>query len=170
MDTLDTLMVLRIVHIFFGVFLAGYYLFMVPILMPRLKHLGPAIQGPVMQALGPILTPIMSISVIVIIGTGTAMTLILRQGNLGMLFTTGWGWAIIVGSVLTLVAVVLAFGFITPAGLRAVRLGRSIEGRPPTPDEAQQLGRLSAQIETLSRINFVIIVLILLAMLLARYV
>ena len=88
---MTTLMILRIVHIFFGVFLACYYLFMVPILMPRLKRLGPAIQGPVMQALMPALTPIMCVSVMVIIGTGVAMPLILRQGTLGTLFTTGWG-------------------------------------------------------------------------------
>ncbi len=166
---MSILAVLRIVHIFFGVFVAGYYLFMVPILMPRLKRLGPAIQGPVMQALMPILTPVMATTAFVIVGTGVAMTLILRQGNLGTLFTTGWGWAIIVGFVLTLAAIVLAFGFITPAGLRADRLGRSIEGRPPTPDEAQQLGRLSTRIETLSRVNFVLIIIVLLAMLLARY-
>jgi hypothetical protein len=167
---MGTLMVLRIVHIFFGVFLAGYYLFMVPILMPRLKRLGPAIQGPVMQALMPILTPVMATSAFVIVGTGVAMTLILRQGNLGMLFTTGWGWAIITGLVLTIAGAVVGFGFITPRGLRMERLSRSIEGRAPKPDEAQQLGRLSAQIETLSRINFVLIVIVLLAMLLARYV
>ncbi len=167
---MSALLVLRIVHIFFGVFLVGYFLFMVPILMPRLKRLGPAIQGPVMQALMPVLTPIMLISVIVIVGTGIAMTLILQQGNLGMLFTTGWGWAIFVGFVLTIAGSVVGFGFITPLGLRTVKLGRSIEGRAPTPDEAQQLSRLSAQVETLSRINFVIIVAVLLAMLLARYV
>ncbi len=167
---MSALLVLRIVHIFFGVFLAGYYLFMVPILAPRLKRLGPTIQGPVMQALMPVLTPVMAISAIVIVGTGVAMTLIMRQGNLGTLFTTGWGWAIIVGSVLTLVAVVLAFGFITPAGLRIEKLSSSIQGRPPTPDEARQLGQLSSRIETISKINFVLIVIILLAMLLARYV
>ena len=138
--------------------------------MPRLKRLGPPIQGPVMQSLMPVLTPVMATSSFVIVGTGIAMTLILRQGTLGMLFTTGWGWAMIIGLVLTLAAIVVAFGFIVPAGLRADRLGRSIEGRAPKPDEAQQLGRLSAKIETLSRANLVIIVIILLAMILARYV
>ena len=47
------MMILRILHIFSGVFVAGYYMFAVPILMPRLKRLGPTIQGPVMQALMP---------------------------------------------------------------------------------------------------------------------
>ncbi len=167
---MSALLVLRIVHIFFGVFLVGYFLFMVPILMPRLKRLGPAIEGPVMQALMPVLTPVIAISVIVIVGTGIAQTLILRQGDLSMLFATGWGWAITTGLVLTIAGSVVGFGFVTPRGLRMERLGRSIEGRDPKPDEAQQLARLSAQIETLERINLVIVVLILLSMLLARYV
>ncbi len=167
---MSALLILRIVHIFAGVFIVGYYLFMVPILAPRLKRLGPTFQVPVMGALMPILTPVMIVNTIVIVGTGIAMTLILRQGNLGMLFTSGWGWMIITGLVLTLVAIVLAFGFITPAGLQAERLGRGIEGRPPTPEEARQLERLSARIETLSRVNFVFVILILLTMLLARYV
>lgn len=88
---MSILAILRIVHILSGVFVAGYYFLMVPIVMPRLKRLGPAIQGPVMQALMPILTPVMATSVILLLGTGIAMTLILRQGALDTLFTTGWG-------------------------------------------------------------------------------
>ncbi len=167
---MSILAVLRIVHIFFGAFLVGYSLFMVLILMPRLKRLGPAIQGPVMQALGPVLTPVIGISVIVIVGTGVAMTLILRQGNLSTLFTTGWGWAILIGLVLTVAASVVGFGFITPLGLRMERLTRSIGGRAPKPEEAQQLGQMSARMEFLERVSLVLIVIILLAMLLARYV
>ncbi len=163
------LAILRILHILSGVFVAGYYFLMVPIVMPRLKRLGPAIQGPVMQALMPILTPVMATSVIILLGTGIAMTLILRQGALDTLFTTGWGWAIIIGLVLFVVALVVAYGFIVPAGLRMEKLGRSIQGRPPTPEEAQQLGRLATRVETLSWVNFVLVVVILLDMLIARY-
>ncbi|MBI2979546.1 MAG: hypothetical protein HYY41_01775 [Chloroflexi bacterium] len=161
--------ILRILHILFGVFVAGYYMFAVPILLPRLKRLGPAIQGPVMQALMPVLTPVMMVSAVVIVGTGIAMTLILRPGNLGTLFTTGWGWAIFTGFILTLVIIVLAFGVIIPTGLRAQKLARVIQGRPPTPDEVKQMGKLSAQVETASNVNFVLVVIVLLAMLLARY-
>ncbi|MBI4296512.1 MAG: hypothetical protein HY667_05295 [Chloroflexi bacterium] len=162
--------ILRIVHIIFAVFVAGYYFFMVPILMPKMKKLGPAIQGPLMQALMSVLTPVMWTSVIVIVGTGVAMALVQRQGALDTLFSTGSGWAMIIGFVLTVAAATIGFGFITPAGLQTQKLGRSIQGRPPTPEEAQQLGRLSTRIENLSVINFVLVVIILLDMLIARYV
>jgi len=88
---MTTLMVLRVVHVVFGIYIAGSYLFMVPILEPRLKRLGTAIQSPVMWALMPILTPVNAISFIIIIGTGVAMTLIMRSGALNTLFITTWG-------------------------------------------------------------------------------
>lgn len=166
---MTTLMILRIVHVIFGIYIAGSYLFLVPILEPRLKRLGPAIQGPVMRALMPILTPINGISFIVIIGTGVAMTLIMRSGALNTLFVTAWGWAIIIGLTATVAAGVVGFGFLMPRGMRMDKLGRSIEGRAPTPDEGKQLERLSAQVETLSRVNLVLIVIALATMIASRY-
>jgi len=161
---------LRILHMVFGIFVAGTYLFLVPILEPRLKRLGPAIQGPVMQSLMPILTPVMGTSFVIIIGTGVAMTLRMRGGSLDTLFTTGWGWAMIIGLIATLVVVIVGFGFLTPTGIRMEKMGRSIEGRPPTPEEGQKLHQLSARVETLSRINFIFIIIALVTMVISRYV
>lgn len=167
MNTLD---VLRIVHVVFGIFLAGSYLFIVPILEPRLRRLGPAIQGPVMSALMPVLTPVMGTSFVIVLGTGVALVLGIRGGSLNELFVTGWGWAMVIGLVATLGAIVVGFGLLTPRGIRMDKLGRSIKGRPPTPEESEQLRRLSAQVETLSRTNFVLVVVALVSMLIARYV
>ena len=97
------------------------------------------------------------------------MLLIQRQGALGTLFTTGSGWAMIIGFVLTLVVLVIGLGLISSAGVKAQKLARSVQGRPPTPEESQQMGRLSARIEKLSNINFVFVAILLLDMLLARY-
>ncbi len=164
------LMVLRIVHIVFGIYIAGSYLFMVPILEPRLKSLGPATQSSVMRALMPILTPINAISFIIIIGTGVAMTLIMRSGALNTLFITAWGWAMIIGLAATVAASVVGFGFLMPTGIRMDKLGRSIEGRAPNPDEGKQLHQLAARVETLSRVNLVLIVIALATMVASRYV
>ncbi len=167
---MDIIAVLRIIHVVFGIYVAGSYLFLVPILEPRLKRLGPAIQSPVMRALMPIMTPVNAISFIIIIGTGMAMTLIMRSGALNTLFVTAWGWAMIIGLVATLAAAVVGFGFLMTTGFRMDKLGRSIEGRPPNPDEGKQLERLSAQVETPSRINLVLIVVALATMVASRYV
>jgi hypothetical protein len=166
-----TLMViLRVVHVVSGIYVAGSYLFLVPILEPRLKRLGSAIQSPVMRSLMPILTPVNGLSFIILLGTGVAMTLILRWGALNTLFVTGWGWAMIVGLVATVAASVVGFGILMPTGLRMERLGRSFEGRAPKPEEGQQIQQLSARVETLSRVNFALIMIALATMIISRYV
>ena len=164
------IVILRIIHVVFGIYIAGSYLFMVPILEPRLKRLGPAIQSPVMRALMPILTPVNAISLIIIILTGVALTLIMRWGALNTLFVTAWGWAMIIGLAATVAVVVVGFGFLMPTGLRMERLGRSIEGRAPNPEEGQQLQQLSARVETLSRFSLTFVVIALVTMVLSRYV
>ena len=160
---------IRLIHVIAGIFVGGTYLFLVPILEPRLKRLGPAIQSPVMSALMPILTPVMGTSFIVLFGTGTAMTLMLRHGNLSQLVTTAWGWDILVGIIATLAICVVGFGIITPTGIRLEKLSRSIKGRAPKPEEEQRLHRLGAKIEKLSRINFVFVVIAIATMVIARY-
>ncbi len=160
---------LRLIHVIAGIFVGGTYLFLVPILEPRLKRLGPAIQGPVMSALMPILTPVMGLSFIVLFGTGTWMTFLIRQGNLSQLVTTAWGWVILLGIIATIAICIVGFGIITPTGIRMGKLGQSIEGRAPTPEEGQRLHQLSARIEKLSRINFIFVVIALATMVISRY-
>ena len=160
---------LRLIHVLAGIFVGGTYLFLVPILEPRLRRLGPAISSPVMSALMPILTPVMATMFVVLFGTGTAMTLMVRQGNLGQLVTTTWGWVILVGIIATVAICVVGFGIITPTGIRLEKLSRSIKGRAPKPEEGQRLHQLGAKIEKLSRINFVFVVIAIATMVIARY-
>ncbi len=160
---------LRMIHVIAGIFVGGTYLFLVPILEPRLKRLGPAIQSSVMSAIMPILTPVMATSFIVLFGTGTAMTLMIRQGNLTQLVTTAWGWVILIGILMTVAICVVGFGILMPTGIRLERLGRSIGERAPSSEEGQQLHQLSARVETLSRINFVFVVIAIATMVIARF-
>ncbi len=160
---------LRMIHVIAGIFVGGTYLFIVPILEPRLKRLGPAIQSPVMRALMPVLTPVMILSFIVLFGTGTAMTLLIRQGNLSQLVTTAWGWDILIGIIATILICIVGFGILMPTGMRMEKLGRSIEGRAPSPEEGQRLNQFSTRIEKLSRINFIFVVIALATMVIARY-
>lgn len=159
---------LQILHIIFGIFIGGSYLFLVPILEPRLKHLGPAIQGPVIRALMPILTPIYMVSFVIVFGTGIAMALITKQGSLGSLLTTAWGLDIVVGFIATTAAMVIGFGIIAPTGMRMGKLGDSIQGRAPTPEEGQKLQQMSGKVDRLTRINFIVIMIALVTMVIAR--
>ena len=167
---MDPLMVLlRVVHIVFGIYIVGSYLFMAPILEPRLKRVSHPVQVPVMSSLMPVLTPVNAISFIIIIGTGMALTLIMRGGSLNTLFVTGWGSAIIIGLVATLATAVVGFVFIIPTGMHIDKLSRSIKGRPSNPHEGVQLHQLSVRVEALSGINLVLIIVALSTMILSGY-
>ena len=168
---MDPVMIfLRVLHVIAGIYMAGSYLFLVPILEPKLKRLGPPIQSPVMRSLMPTLLPVNGISFIILIGTGVAMTLIMRSGTLNSLLVTGWGWMMFIGLITTVAAAIIGFGVLAPTGMRIEKIGRSMEGRAPKPEESQQLGRLSARGDTLSRVNFVLIMVAVATMIASRYV
>ena len=160
---------LSILHLIFSIYLVGSVTFMVLVLQPRLKRLGPAIQSPVMGLLTPIMVALNATSFIVIMATGIPMTFMARSSSLGALVTTGWGWDIIIGIIATIAAAIVGFGIIVPTGLRLGKLGASIAGRAPTPEEGQQLQGLSTKLEKLSRVNFTLIVIALATMVIARY-
>jgi uncharacterized membrane protein len=161
--------VLRLIHIVFGVFWAGSALFMAIILEPRLRALGPAIQRPVMGAIVPMVGRLVATSAVITMVAGIYMALRLRWGHLDQFLDTGWGWAILIG----FVASVLAFSSgITTLVLadRVGRLGREIEGRPPTPEEAGQMQRLAARLPRLGRTTAALVLIAVGAMASARFV
>ncbi len=168
---MDGLMIsMRILHIVFGVFWVGTAFFTVVILAPKLKALGPSVQGPVMQAIMPVMMPYMMVSAIITALSGVVLTLVMRWGALGTLFTTGWGWSMVVGFAASLVAVIIGFGIVVPLGLRQAALAKSIAGRPPKPEEAQQLGQFGERIRRLTTTNFVLLIVATLTMAIARFV
>src|SRR5512139_633113 len=93
--------ILRIIHIFAGVWVVGYYFLMVPIVLPQAMKLAPPARQQLTQAFGRILTPVMWISLLVVVGTGIAWTLML-SGGISQLFTSGWGWTMIISLVLAI--------------------------------------------------------------------
>ena len=167
MEGMDT--TVRLFHVLFGIIVGGVYVFLVPILAPKLKKLGPAVQGPLMQSLMPILMPTMAISFVGLVVTGFIMTDQAR--GLGSLFDSGWGVNILIGLIATVVVMIIGFGIVVPAGIKMGRIGQAAkaEGREPTPEEGQQLGQLAAKNEKLSQINFIFVVIGVVTMLIARY-
>ncbi len=160
---------LRMLHLIFSIYLVGSVSFIVLVLQPRLKRMGPAIQSQVMGAITPIIVALNAASFIVIVATGIPMTLMARGSSLSDLGTTGWGVAMIIGIAATTAAAIVGFGIIVPTGIRLGKLGASRAGRPPTPEEGQQLQGLSAKLEKLSRINYTLIITALATMVIARY-
>ena len=87
------MVVLRLLHIVFGVFWAGSAVFFAFVLEPRLRALGPAIQRPVMGSLSRVMGPALGGSGAITIAAGITLALRLRWNTLDRWFDTGWGWA-----------------------------------------------------------------------------
>ncbi len=168
---MDSLMVsLRLFHIVFGTVLVGNAVFLALLLGPKLRVLGPPVQGPVMSSLMPLFIKVQATSVIITFGTGVFLALKLRWGVLDTFFDTGWGWAILIGVIATVATAVVGFGMSLPTSLRMDNIGRSFQGRPPTPEEMGQMQRLSARLTTLGNINVSLSLIALGTMAAARYV
>jgi hypothetical protein len=141
--------VLRLLHIVFGVFWAGSAMFMAVILEPRLRKLGPTIQGPVMAALTPVLVPVMLISATITVFSGLYL-MEKRWVSMDVFLDTGWDRAILIGLIATVLA--YASGVTTSfQGKKMIRMGAAIQGRPPTPEEMAALTKQSALLRNLGR-------------------
>jgi uncharacterized membrane protein len=163
----EELVLLRIVHIMAGVIWAGSAIFLAFILEPRLRTLGPEIQGRVMSTLAPLMGPVLGTSAILTIAFG--ITLVFRMHRWDALFDTRWGAAILVG----FVAAVLAFAsglstMVTSNQMMATAKGMA--GRPPTPEEGAKMGRLSGRAAILARTTAVLVIIAVGAMASARFV
>ena len=166
---LESMPGLRVLHILFAVFWVGSVFFQMLILEPRLKALGPQVQQPVMAAIMPLLVPAMVLSGVIVFTTGTLMTLTLRSGMLDTMLTSGWGLAMLTGAVATVGAMVVGLGGLTPTGIRLGRLGKQLNGQPPTPAQAATLTRLSHRMDVLGRADFALVFIALVSMSLARF-
>jgi uncharacterized membrane protein len=86
------IVVARLIHIVFGVFWVGSAVFLVFVVEPRVRALGPAIHGPVMGTIGRAAGPLLGGSGAISIAAGIYLALRLRWNSLDRFFDSGWGW------------------------------------------------------------------------------
>ncbi len=165
-----TILTLRILHIGFGTFWVGTDAFLTFLLLPRLRALGPNIERPVFAAIMRFLPPVMMLSSVVTFASGVALAGVMRGWNVNWVFASGWGIAIFVGFVGTVITLFVGFGLLPPITIRADKLARSFEGRAPTSAEAAELDQLNARGTTLANINSVLLIIVVIAMAIARFV
>jgi uncharacterized membrane protein len=169
MDTVD-MIGLRIIHIVAGVFWVGGFLFLTFILIPRLRALGPAVQGPVMGSVMKLAVPAFLSAAGLLMASGVWMALKLRWGVLDSFFNDAWGWAILVGAVLTVLAVLMGLLVTRPAMLGAAAIGASLQGSPPTFEQGAQLGALQKRMSRASHTTSALLVAAVICMAVARWI
>jgi hypothetical protein len=160
---------MRILHIIFGVYIGGVYIFLTLLLLPRLHGLGFKIERSVLKSLS-VVSPVNGISLLIIIGTGVVMTFQLQGGDINRLLTSGWGVTIFIGALAAVVATLIGFILLMPKGLRMDKINRSIGEGEPNAEQASELEEIFTRIRKVERVNFILIMIALISMPVARFV
>lgn len=160
MDT--EIVVLRILHILAGVFWAGAAVYLALVLEPKLRSLGNEIESEVLRAISKLNSLWITLSAVITIAAGFALISRTPGHSFGELFDSGWGTAIGIG----LVASLLAFFLSGWVGANTAKLRRALL----EPDTMAALQPLRTRIVIGSRINAVLVVVAVGTMAAARFV
>jgi uncharacterized membrane protein len=161
--------ILRLIHIVFGVFWVGSVLFATFILMPSMKASGPAGMT-LMKELGRKMSTIMMVAAIFTVGAGIWMMILFATGAPGWMHTTT-GRTFATGGALAILSMIVGMVINAPVARRMTTMGEVIgkRGGPPTPEEAQELGRLQSRLTSAGMIVAILLLLATAAMAVARY-
>ena len=142
------IVVLRLLHIVFGVFWVGSVLFMSVLLMPSISAAGPSGVA-IMNELGRRrLSLVMMVAAILTVGAGLWLVMIDTGGAPGAWMQSSTGRAFSLGGALAILTLVIGMAVNAPTANRMSAIGAAIarRGGPPTADETAELGRLRARL------------------------
>ena len=166
------LILLRLIHILFGVFWAGTAIFNALFLIPAVRSLGPA-GGPVMQEIaGKRKLPIyFMVAGILTVLSGFGLFWHDARGSNGFM-RSGGGMTFGIGGAIALVTLLLGMFVVSPTAMRASALGAAIAagGKPPTPEQAAEMQRLQIKLGKMGGLAAALLTLTTIAMAIARYI
>ena len=163
--------VLRLIHIMGGVFWVGAAWMIAGFLFPTANAAGPEGAKFLQRLFQSRLPTVISAAG----GLNILAGLLLYWRDSGHLrldwITTNAGLAFTLGGASALVAFVIGFAVNKPAADRLGALGKAIqaEGKPPTPEQAAELGRLGKRLSDAATWVAVLVAIALAAMAIARY-
>jgi len=97
-----------LVHLFFATVWLGGSFFYAVLLLPRLAVIDAGAQRALKRALGGTMRPLFAASALATIASGLVMMVQLHPLHPGSFSHTRWGWALIVGTLASLAALVIA--------------------------------------------------------------
>jgi uncharacterized membrane protein len=166
---LDT-MLLRVIHIFSGVFWVGFAIFNIGFLQPAVKATG-AEGLKVMQYLSGKTRLMPSIYAAATLTVLSGLIMYWPMAGSGSFMNTGYGLVLTIGATAGiigwLIAIISIRGVIN--GMGAVGKEMAIQEGPPSPDQMANMQALSARLSKIGHIALVFMSLSLLAMSIARY-
>ena len=167
------LILLRLIHILFGVFWAGTAMFNAIFLIPAVRALGPA-GGQVMQEIaGKRKLPVyFLVAGILTVLSGFALFWHDSAGFSNGFMRSAGGRTFAVGGLFALIAVLVGIFVVTPAAMRLTKLGAAIAaaGKPPTPEQAAEVQRLQIRLGMMAMLAAGLLTITTICMAVARYV
>jgi len=144
------IIILRLLHIFAGVFWAGGAFYLAFFIFPAINALGPD-GGKFMQQLSRTKKMPTFMSTLGVINVITGLRMIqIDSGNFqSSWFQDNFGLAITLGAVAAIAALTIALAFNRPRANRMAKIGAAVaaSGAPPTPEQMQELGKLRSKLE-----------------------
>ena len=164
-------MILRVIHIFSGVFWVGFAFFNIGFLQPTVKATGAEGQK-TMQYLTQktrLLSTIYTTATLTML-SGLIMYWILLGFRFSALLS-GYGIVMTIGSIAGVIAWIYAVVVIRGIFKRMQTIGQEIQaqGNPPTPGQASQMQALVARLGQVGQVALVFLVIALLGMAIAQY-
>jgi uncharacterized membrane protein len=165
------ILILRLIHIVFGVFWVGSVLFATVMLMPSIRAAGPSGVA-IMNELGRRRMPlIMMGAAILTVGSGIWLMIILSGGAPGVWMHSSTGRAFGMGGALAILSLILGMAINAPTARRMSAIGAAVgkRGGPPTAEEATELQGLQARMTNASLVVAALLLVATRAMAVARY-
>lgn len=163
--------ILRLIHIFAGVFWAGAALMMAGFIIPSAKAVGPE-GGKFMQQLArqnrfPL---VMEVAGLLSVLSGLWLYWLVSGGFQLYWISSRGGLALTIGGVIAIVAYALAYVFQKPAAKRIATLGKAIQaaGGPPSPEQMAELQTQQKRLAFGALLGAVLLALSVVGMALAR--
>jgi uncharacterized membrane protein len=165
------ILVLRVIHIFSGVFWVGFAFFNIGFLQPTVRATGAEGQK-TMQYLTQktrLLSTVYATATLTML-SGLIMYWILSGFRLSFI-RSGYGLVLTIGSIAGVIAWIYAVVVIRGIFKRMQTIGQEIQaqGSPPTPEQATQMQALVARLGKVGQVALVFLVIALLGMSIAQY-
>lgn len=166
-----TMLVLRVIHIFAGVFWAGFAFFNIIFLQPAIRAIGAEGQKTMQHLTQKTrFLPTLYIAATLTVLSGLIMYWILA-GNRFALLQGGYGHSITMGTIAGIIVWVLLMFVIHPIFNRMKAIGKEIQaqGNPPTPEQTAEMQALVVKLGRVGKWAAALLAVTVLGMAAARY-
>ena len=172
MDDQKIILILRLLHITFGVFWTGSALVLALFVAPAIKASGP--EGvKFMLQLGKTSYPVVvMVSAMITIVSGILLIWKLSGGFEPAWFHSSYARVLTAGSGLAFIAFIIGFTVNRPTVIRITKIGDAVarSAAPPTPEQMNELMRLGKRIFTATNYIAILLTLAVISMSICRYV